>query len=270
MKKIILLLALSLFTLAGCVDGSESNNLLRNACAETGVIGFYTFDGSTVHSSLIFQNTEHRQSIIDSLANTPATRAQNWTLNDITLPIFGLTTATVDGWGLSFAWSNGYLITQDGYAYYFDFDFDAFMPNQPLELTHSHSTFAWFPNAMHLTQDENGWNSTFLTSAKPLDPPQGISMTYDYSTNEYVSVILTNSTATDWMFGLHFRVDVLLDNKWRTIPATPENLVFADIGLILNTQSSQAQVYHLRMFGALPPGTYRIVAHDLYAIFTIE
>ena len=269
MKKIILLLTLSLVVLTGCVDEPESNNLLYNACAENGAIGFYVFDGSTVYSSLIFQDTEHRQGIIDSLANTPAPRAYNWTIGDITLPIFGLTMATVDGWGLSFAWSNGYLISQDGYVYNFDFDFDTFRASQPLELPRTHGTFAWFPNAIHLTQDKTGWNSTLLAPAKPLNPPQGISMAYDYSTSEYVSVILTNSTATEWMYSLHFRVDALLNGNWHTIPAT-ENWAFSDIGIILDAHASQNKVYDLKMFGILPPGTYRIVTHDLYATFTIE
>ena len=245
------------------------NALMGNASAEYSAFEFYIFDGETVQSKFVFQSPEHRQGIIDELLSAPAARVIGWTLDDITLPIYGITMGTTCGHGMQAAWSNGFWITQTGDVYRFDFDFEEFIERQLWETPHNHTNFAWFPNAMHLTRDEKGWRDMLLTPAADLNPPAGIDMTFVSNTNENVTFTLTNNNDIYWFYGVHFRVDALLGDVWYNIPATPGNWGFVDIGLILEAGQTETKTYELQMYGELPPGTYRLVVHDMYVIFEI-
>ena len=220
----ITICCLAFAILTGCNSVEESptapNDLMGNVSAERGAFTFYSFDGETTLSRTVFQDPEFRQGIIDELLSAPAARATGWTLDDITLPIFGIRMGTTCGHGMQAAWSNGFWITQTGDVYRFDFDFEAFIERQPWEI-HRNTNFAWFPNAMTLTQDINGWRDTFLTPAAELNPPAGIEMTLVSNTDESVTFTLTNNNIIYWMYGLHFRVDALLSGVWYYIPTAP-------------------------------------------------
>lgn len=73
--------------LAGC-DPPAPNELMGNASAENSAFMFYAFDGETVLSRIVFQSASHRQDIIDELQSVPAARVTDWTLDDITLPVY--------------------------------------------------------------------------------------------------------------------------------------------------------------------------------------
>jgi len=292
MKKNILIAAvccLLLAVLAGCDSLEESaagvinlngdglsltyespaapNELMGNASAENSAFMFYVFDGETVLSKVVFQSVSHRQGIIDQLQSAPASRVTGWTLDDITLPVYGINMGTTCGHGMRAAWSNGFWITQTGDVYRFDFDFEAFIERQQWELTRSDGNIAWFPNAVFLTRDEEGWRSALLTPAAELNPPEGIEMTFESNTSKDVTFTLTNNNDVYWFYGVHFKVDVLLDDTWYDIPMLPENWAFIDIGLILQAGQSETKTYALDMYGKLPPGTYRLVVHDMYVVF---
>jgi len=246
------------------------NELMGNASAEYSAFMFSVFDGEIVQSKIIFQSVSFRQSIIDELASVPVVRVTDWTLQDITLPIYGISMGTTCGYGIQAAWSNGFWITQTGDAYRFDFDFEEFTQRHHWDSLDSHMNFAWFPNAINLTQDEDGWSNRLLTPAMELNPPEGIKMALVSNSNEDVTFTLTNNNDKYWFYGTPFRVDVLLDGIWYSIPTTTENWGFADIGLILDAGRTETKTYSLQMYGELPSGTYRLVKHDMYVIFEIE
>jgi len=248
----------------------DENNLMRNASAENSAFSFYIFDGEAVLSKIIFQNVSHRQSIIDELQSASVAKVTGWTLDDITLPIYGIQMGTSCGHGLWAAWSNGFWITQTGDVYRFDFDFEEFIKRQDWELPRSHTNFAWFPNAVFLTRDEEGWRDTLLIPAAKLNPPEGIEMAFVSSTNDSVTFTLTNSNDAYWMYGTPFKVDVLLGDTWYDIPKTSANWVFGYIGLILDAGQTETKTYNIAMYGDLPPGTYRLVKHDMYVVFEIN
>ena len=249
---------------------SAPNELMGNASAENSAFMFYTFDGETVLSKIVFQSVQHRQGIIDELLNAPAARVIGWTLDDITLPIYGIEMGTTCGRGIRAAWSNGFWITQTGDVYRFDFDFEAFIERQQWSSPRDNMNFTWFPNAVNLTRDEEGWRNTLLTPAKELNPPEGIEMVFVSNTNESVTFSLTNNNDVYWLYGVHFRVDVLLNGVWYNIPTTPANWGFIDIGLGLNTSQTETKTYSLDMYGELPSGTYRLVTYDMYVVFKID
>ena len=246
------------------------NELMGNASAENSAFMFYAFDGETVLSKIVFQSASHRQDIIDELLSVPAARVTGWTLDHITLPIYGIEMGTTCGHGMRAAWSNGFWITQTGDVYRFDFDFEGFIERQLWEIPRNDINFAWFPNAVHLTRDAEGWRDTLLTPAAELNPPDGIEMAFVSNTNENVTFALTNNNDVYWFYGMHFRVDVLLDGIWYDIPTTPANWGFVDIGLTLNAGQTETKTYGLDMYGDLPPGTYRLVKHDMYVVFEIN
>jgi len=246
------------------------NELMGNASAENSAFMFYVFDGEAVLSKIVFQDAPHRQGIIDELQSAPAARVTGWTLDDITLPIYGIRMGTTCGLGMGAAWSNGYWITQTGDVYRFGFDFETFIDIQRWESPHSHTNFSWFPNAINLTRDESGWSSNLLTLAETLTPPDGIEMALVSNTNEDVTFTLTNNNDDYWFYGMHFSVDARLDGRWYSIPTTPGNWAFVDIGLTLEAGDTQTKTYSLEMYGALPPGTYRLVVHDMYVVFDVE
>lgn len=167
------------------------------------------------------------------------------------------------------AWSNGYWITQAGDVYRFDFDFEAFIGRQRRESPRNDIRFAWFPNAVNLTRDQDGWRDTLLMPAAELDPPEGIEMAFVSNTNENVTFTLTNNNDTEWMYGVGFRLDALINGIWYDIPTTPANHMFVAIGLILEAKQTETKTYALDMYGELPPGTYRLIKHDMYVIFEI-
>ena len=245
------------------------NALLQWASAENGAIEFQVFDGETVLGKFVFQDTAYRQAMIDDFINTPAARVTGWTLDDITLPIYGMRLSTIGGTGIRMAWSNGFWITQTGDVYRFNFDFEAFIERHPWELASRNNQFAGFPNAIFMTLDENGWHNTFLTPAEALNPPDGIQMRLESNTNENVTFTLTNNNDTDWMYGVHYRIDVLLNDIWYSVPPQPGNWAFVNIGLILEAEQTETLTYGWGMHGDLPPGTYRLVKHGMYVVFDI-
>ena len=246
------------------------NELMGNASAENSAFMFYAFDGKTVLNKVVFQSASHRQGIIDELQSIPVARVTGWTLDNITLPIYGIRMGTTCGHSIRAAWSNGFWITQTGDVYSFDFDFEAFIERQQRGLSRNDISFAGFPNAMNLTRDFEGWRNTLLTPTAELNPPEGIEMAFVSNTNENVTFTLTNNNDVYWLYGLYFRVDVLLDGVWYEIPTTPANWGFSLIGLTLEAGQTETKTYGLDMYGELPPGTYRLVVYDMYVVFEIN
>ena len=273
MKKLLAVILISMIFLSSCNDVdilTAPNELMRNASAENSAFMFYVFDGEAVLRRIVFQSASHRQGIIDELQSAPAARVTGWTLDDITLPVYGISMGTTCGHGMWAAWSNGFWITQTGDVYRFDFDFEAFAERQHLESPRRNYNFSWFPNAVFLTRDEEGWRDTLLTPAAELNPPEGIEMAFVSNTNINVTFTLTNNNNDYWFYGRHFKVDVLVDGTWHDVPTIPGNWVFTDDGLIIGANQTETKTYGLSMYGNLPPGTYRLVKHDMYVIFEIR
>ena len=293
----IALILLFTIVLTSC-GGNVSNGLLDEASPETSALQFFYFDGETVTSSFLFEQ-ELVEEVLAKLDAVPVTLAPNWSLEDITLPLYGFWIGGVSGWGVYATWSNGYWITNEGNAYTFDFDFDT-LQNYPWEGTRTFYSFAVFPNARILTQDDGMWSSLLLTpvgakdesmgngSEDALTPPPGgdendppteiepmvfwdvtgITMTLVDWNSEQVTVTIANENDEEWMYGEHFSLHVLLDGRWYDVPPLPDWAV-ADIGLIVPAGGEVEHIYHLAMFGDLPAGTYRIAAYGLYVEFDL-
>ena len=260
------LLLISFLIFSSC-SRTISNGLMEGATPETSALEFFQFDGNTVFSAFLFDEFLIEQ-LLEELDTVTATRSPDWTLDDITLPIYGFWIGDVTGQGIAVAWSNGYWITQEGYAYSFDFDFEI-LQSYPWEHERDFSSFTAFPNARILTKNENGWNQTLLTpvNIENFDTPMtDITMTLVDWNSEQVTVTIANESNDEWMYGEHFSLHVFLDNEWFDVPPLP-NFAFSDIGLIVPASGEVSHVYALDMFGNLPRGFYRLVAYGLYVEF---
>ena len=257
-----------LLVLTSCSRTTISNGLMDGATPETSALEFFQFYGNTVSSAFLFDQPLIVQ-LLEELDTVPATRAPDWTPDDITLPLYGFWIGDVSGWGISVAWSNGYWITGEGYAYTFDFDFET-LQSYPWEHGRDFPSFSAFPNARILTVNENGWNPTLLTPATIENNVNiaGITMTLVDWNKEQVSVVIANENDEEWMYGEHFSLHVQLDNEWFDVPPLP-SFAFSDIGLIVPPKGEVPHVYALTMFGDLPHGTYRLVAYGLYVEFEL-
>ena len=244
------------------------NSLMAGASPSTSALTFYSHDGEKMYCSYIY-DSKTTQGILDELAAVKAAEAKNWSLEDITFPIYGLSICAMDGFEIFAAWSNGYWISKDGTAYSFDFDFKKLEQDSPWMDKTDFSSFSFFPCARILVKDENGWNNRLLTAAADLETPDGVTMTLESWDDETVSVNIVNNSGTEWMYGEHYYLQVSLDGVWYEIPATPGNWGFNDIGLIVQDGEEQNKTYNLTMYGELPAGTYRLVAYGLSVETTI-
>lgn len=247
---------------------TSEDDLLPQASPETSAMTLFTYDGKTVHSSVIY-DSETEQKILDAFASVRAEKVENWTLEDAEYPFYGIEIGREDGWSILAAWSNGYWIAQDGAVYRFDFDFERLKTQGPWEDERELPSFTSFPCARLFTQKDGGWNTRFLVPAAPLNPPDGISMTLDAWEGSDAVMLIANESGEDWSFGEFFEVQVLLDGTWYEIPTVPGNWGFGCLGYYLPAGQSQNMTHHMAMYGELPPGTYRIVLNGLSTEYKI-
>lgn len=245
-----------------------SNGLMEGASPETSVLTLSRYDGNKT-TSWYSADTATAQDVLDRLDQVKVAEAIDWSIDKITLPIYGLYIAKTDGYGLFAAWSNGYWITQDGMVYKYKFDFSNLTTEYSWTNERAYNGITYFPNAWFLTHDYSGWYSTLLTPAGTIYPPAGITMTLESQSIDSITIKLTNETDEPWMFGEHFSIQVLLGDLWYEIPTTPGHWAFNDIGLILNAGAEQTKTYGLLMYGNLPAGLYRLVSYNLSVEFTV-
>jgi len=266
--KINIIALLSISTILTTACRVASNDLMQGASPSTSALALYHYDGETVTRTYVFERNEIQQ-VLDELSAVKIEEVDEWSLGDLTLPMYGFRIGSTTGTPINAAWSNGYWIDRDGKAYSFDFDFEKLQQDYNWTNTNWFSSFTVFPNARTFTIENRGWDSRFLTTAPSINPPAGISMTLNSWENNSVSVYITNENDTEWMYGQHFEIHVLLNNIWYDIPVDKDNWVFTDEGLIVQAGETIEHNYNLLMYGHLPAGTYRIVAYGLFVENTI-
>ena len=280
----LILLCALLIGAASC-GRTVSNGLMAGASPSTSALEMCCYDGVKVSSSYSYAS-KTTQSVLDELDAVKAAEARGWSLDEITFPLYGFWICATDGTGIFAAWSNGYWIAGDGTAYSFDFDFGRLEQAYQWKDKREFYDFSVFPCARYLTQDENGWNSMLLTPAEEPEPPGGstmepeppggstiepeppggITMALESWDKDKVSVIITNNSGAEWMYGEHYILNVLLDGSWYTVPAIPGHWAFNDIGLIVQNGEEQEKTYDLTMYGELPAGTYRLTGYGLSVV----
>jgi len=242
---------------------TTSNGLMSGASPNTSALTLYNYNGETTTCSHVY-DSKTIQGILEELDIAKITEAKSWSLEDITLPIYGFEIGSTDGTSIFAAWSNGYWISQDGVVYDFDFDFEKLEQNNPWTDETDYSSFTVFPCAYFLSQDENGWNNMLLQPVtENLAPPNGVDIALEAWGSETVSVTITNNSGSEWLYGEDYSLQVLLDGAWRDIPTTSGNWALNGIGLIIQNGEEHKKTYYIDKYGILPTGIYRLVAYGL-------
>ena len=95
-KRIIstILCGVLVLCMAAC-EGTTSNGLMQDASPSTSALALYTYNGEKVSRMFIF-DSDTTQNILDELDAARATEAERWSLDDITLPVYGLEVGSTD------------------------------------------------------------------------------------------------------------------------------------------------------------------------------
>lgn len=251
-------------------EAATGNTLMANASPQTSALRFFAYDGENSKAWYLF-NTAQEKEILRAISAVPAEKTEDWSPELFTAPAYGFHIGDTDGWELEAVWSNGYWITQDGDAYRFDYDFSALSDRYDWEDESVFSTVV-MPCAHIICRDGDKWYADRLSPPYAYvdeDAPDYISAELVEQTEDTVTLKYTNNGSEDWLYGLHFSVDVCLDGEWYSVPTITGNWTFYDIGLILKPEQSKEEVYDLSMYGELPHGQYRISANGCTVEFEI-
>lgn len=267
MKKLIsLVLTLAVvLSLSGC---GKKNSVFEKASPGTSALALYIYDGITVTRAFVFDEKTEK-SILSSIASVKAVKAEDWSPELVTEPVYALEIGSESGRMLTSAWSNGYLIAQDGNVYSFDYDFAALSKAYEWTDRDYWRDVSILPCSRLLSQDENGWYSSMLHPADELTPPENVTAGFLGRTGNNITVKFTNNGEDEWTYGEYFSVQVLLDDTWYTVPPIPGDWGFNDIAWICPAGNTHQKSYDLSMYGTLPDGKYRLVAENLAVEFTV-
>lgn len=273
MKKILCLLLSMLILLTSC----GSNALFETADVDNGVMILYVNDGSGTRELWLSNNgAEHE--IIDKLSSVNA-KPVEWTPDELEYPIYTIETGST-GMGLFHAvWFGGTLLTSDGSAYRFDYDFEKLIDSYNWEEKETYD-YSFNPCQRLLCERDGVWYTENMLKSEQVaylrtsEPQKGVSLEISELTEKdgksTISAVIRNDSGEMFHFGKYYYIEVLLDGEWYYAPYLP-NRPFAvdDIGLLLNDSSSRDMTYSLWYWGNLPAGTYRLVVYGMTAEFTI-
>lgn len=249
-------------------EAVTGNTLMANASPYTSALRFFAYDGENTKLWYLFNNSQKNE-ILRAISAVPAEKTEDWSPELFTAPAYGFHIGDTEGWELEAVWSNGYWITQDGEAYRFDYDFGTLSDKYDWEDERVFSTVV-MPCAHIICRDGDKWYADRLSPPYAYEEaPDYISAEFVGQTEDTVTVKYTNNGSEDWMYGLHFSVDVLLNGEWYSVPTITGNWTFYNIGLILKPEQPQEEVYNLYMYGELPSGQYRISANGCTVEFAV-
>lgn len=89
MKARLFFIGISLLFLVGCAAARQDNTLLENASPDTSAMELYIYDGHTATRKFLYDSEEEKE-ILQALASVPVQKAEDHTLADVKLPIYGI------------------------------------------------------------------------------------------------------------------------------------------------------------------------------------
>jgi len=93
----ILIFVILIIIMASC-GKTLSNGLMEGASPNTSALALYYYNGEKVSCSYIYDSNTTKN-ILNKLDAVKATEVENWSLKDITQPIYGLWITATDGSG---------------------------------------------------------------------------------------------------------------------------------------------------------------------------
>lgn len=249
----------------------KGNTLFENILPQMDMLRFFTLEDGLIRFAET-SNKEVAQEVFDFVSNVPAEKADDWSADMMTSPVYGFYAYDYGTVNFSAAWSNGFLVASDGTAYRFDCDFSTIETGYEWDGGgyYGSGDMSDMPCGYFLSFDENGWikeNLSKRLSFDPVQPPEGVTVEYIGFDGNKMIVRITSDLETDFTFFGHFQLEVLLDGEWYVVPVIDGNWVFTRIKI--PASSSGEFTYPMDKYGDLPAGSYRIVEDEFYVEFTI-
>ena len=267
MKKCVLIvLSAVLFLSAGCIQitaktetKTENSGIFRGMTLDDASLIFcYAEDQTSARSMIMYSHDDMKQKFIKELSTVKAEPVNNWSLEDVTWPIYGFSLMDAERFERAFAWSNGILYTYDGKKYKFDFDFANVRETYPFMESTDSRYLSGFPCAQQFMLDGDRWNTEFMSPGlEPLDTYDVDYEIIDISDGK-VTVRFTNHMEEDYNFGEYFSLQVLTEDVWYDVPLL-ENMEFYDLDYSISPEQSYEMTYQISRYGNLPGGHYRIL-----------
>lgn len=281
-KLLVIMLLFSTLFVSACGNTSNQNILkipeenvgvgndfMESASPTSSALSFYKYDGKKVIHYTMFNNPKE-QEILDEIQSIDVVEAENWTLDQIKYPVYGLNIGGKDGFTVFGAWCNGYWITQEGKAYQFEFDFNNLEKEYKWDLEEEFNSVSIFPCVRHLCQKADEWNKGMMDSVEKLEATKDVSMEIVGMRDNIISVEIKNDSKMPWEYGEVYSLQTQIDGKWYVVPTIPGNWGFTMPLYILPAGESAEKSYNIEMYGELPEGTYRIVVENLTAEFEMD
>ncbi len=266
-KYLCMFMAVCAVLLTGC-DRSAGNDLVKIPENFSGALEMYYYNGEKTVMGYIFDGNS-RADILNSLSAVSAKSAENWSPEDVTIPVYGVKFGMGEN-AFEAAWTNGYWITRTGEAYSFDYDFAELWRDYDREGTDSTwSTAAILPCAYYLFRDENGWIADYLSPAGNLpEMPETLAVASTLD-EDVLMVEFINSGKREWGFGEFFDLQAQLDGEWYQVPRLPGDWIYIALAHFVMPQQTLEHEYDLSCYGELHEGKYRIVTDSFWAEFYI-
>ena len=252
-------------------DDTNESTLIGDILPQTETLRFFVQDNSADNVSIYFAVTKQAsvaQEVFDSIAAVPFEKADDWSANMMTLPVYGFY-AYDDANSIIFsaAWSNGFWIAEDGTAYRLDYDFSAVTDGYDWDGYgyYGNGYVSDMPCGYYFCFDENGWIKDNMSKRLPFAPaqtPEDITVERMDSDDGGIHLIITNNREDDFAFFEHFQLEVLLDGEWYVVPSLNRNWDFTQFEVTAG--SAVELIYHTERYRGLPSGNYRIVATNFY------
>ena len=283
MKKIIIALSLFIFliTLFSCKEKEPTHdaNEFLPLTEETRCLEIASYDGNRqltapmLHRE-VANETKLLDEIMNSFRNTPSEKVENFSHNKIKLPIYGLKFTAKDKPSFFALFSNGYLLTQNGNAYKFEYDFASLMEKDFSKELEESELDNFFPGLRLAAEDNGKWVGDFMIPAKTYYSrdnslaKEGVSLEIKNFDGKTAYGIIHNKNYKYLEYGLTFDVHALVDGEWKNIPSLHE---FYFIQPLCSTAAEYFECnFGLEVYAPLPTGKYRIIFYGLTAEFDIE
>lgn len=277
-----LTLTMTIFSCGG------KNNLFDSVDTENGVFTLTVSDGTSRKLFRTRNDVSAKKKLLSDLSRVSA-KPFSGTPHDVPAPAvdspaYVFSAFTKDGSDFSVLYSGGYLVTDDGSVYEFDFDF-ASVPEKYSFTEDSTINSAATGFESILARDGDSFDASRLVTHEDYmsvhsvnypAAPDGVTASFvsldDNDGKPAVTVEISNGTTSEFSFGKYYIIEVSVDGKWYVLPELPDRPVMVeDIGIGLAAGKSTEMTYSLWNWGDLPAGTYRVTISDnLSAEFTIN
>lgn len=272
MKRFFCILPL-LLLLTAC----GSNELFDGVTPESTIMELYiNYESGTRTRLYILNNISDERKMIKKLSSVNAKQIE-WTPDELEYPIYTLEADSAETGPYQVVWSSGTLLTTDGNAYEFDFNFEKLLASYSWkdDLTFDRIIS---PCQRLLCEHDGVWYPEYMSDMELYtthEPVEGVSLEIgelaEKDGKPIIPAVIRNNSGEEFHFGKYYHLEVKLDGEWYYAPTLPDRPLFVeDIGLVLDDGGSIDMSYSLWNWGKLPTGTYRLVVYGMTAEFTIE